>query len=114
MNSSAMIWMPGMRFANGCSESSGPTSFHTPLPSYPPREVLAITGQPVPVAEGSQLSGVRDDLIGRAGSTERAEPISHDRLVLGVDEGVRTGADGDTGVLEVVEQLGRYVLVVEA
>ena len=49
-NSSARISAPAQSppsAANGSPACSGASIFQTPLPSYPPREVLAITGQPI-------------------------------------------------------------------
>ena len=78
-----------------------------------PRAVLAITGQPCSVAERDQRGGVGHHPVRRAGRPERGQPVAHDRLVLGVHQRVRPGPDRDPGRLQVAEQPGRHVLVVE-
>ena len=55
----------------------------------------------------------RHDGVPRARHAQRAEPLAHHRLVLGVDERLRARPYGDAGVGQRVQVLGRHVLVVE-
>ena len=51
--------------------------------------------------------------MGGGGRVEGIQPLPHHRLVLGVHEGVRTGEHLHPGCLELVQEPGRDVLVVE-
>ncbi len=80
----------------------------TPLPSYPPAGGLQHARQP----EGQHLGHLRHDGVAGAGHPEGAEPLAHDRLVLGVHQRIGPGPDRQRP-LQRAQVLGRHVLVVE-
>ena len=76
----------GVPAASSCATSagSGPSSSHTPRPSYPPRTALSTIGQPVRARESVDVRGVGGP---RRTPACRARPSSArriDELVLGV------------------------------
>ena len=65
------------------------------------------------VAERDHGLGIGGHPVGGTGRTEGGHPVPHDDLVLGVDQRIRTGPYGHSGRLELDQQSGRHVLVVE-
>ncbi len=74
---------------------------------------MAITGQPLRSANATSAAGSGTTAFTGQGIAHRAQPGSHHRLVLGVDERLRAGPDGDPGRLQGVQDVRRYVLVIE-
>jgi hypothetical protein len=65
------------------------------------------------LAEGGQGGFVGYDPADGTGSTESCQSITHDRLVLGMDESRRPWPNHHSGRLKIPKQSGGYVLVVE-
>src|SRR5690606_29897546 len=63
--------------------------------------------------ERGRLAGCGDAGPGRAGRADGGQPLAHDHLVLGVDEGVGAGVDGVALLDEGPDVLAGDVLVVE-
>ena len=91
------------------AQSSGPSTNHTPLPSYPPRVVFR-------TRKGSRTSSTsateETSALRRARHPELGEPAPHHRLVLRVHQRLGPGSHRQVG-LERVQVVGRHVLVVE-
>jgi hypothetical protein len=65
------------------------------------------------IAEGGQRCGVGHHPAGRTRSTQGRQSITHDRLVLGVDERGRAGTNHDSSRLKIAKQPGGNMLVVK-
>ena len=65
------------------------------------------------VAEGRQRGGIGHHPIGRAADTERGQPITHDALSWACTSAAGPGPDRDAVGLQLAQQTGGHVFVVE-
>ncbi len=94
---------------SGSAQSPAERTNHTPLPSYPPRVIFRTQGSP----NSSIVLHRGHDRVPRARGAELGQPRAHDSLVLRVHERAGTRTARHAGGLQLVQVLGRHVLVVE-
>ena len=112
MNSSAMICTPSARPPNGSAPGGGVD----PPDALP---VVAASGRlgdhrpAVPSPKATSAAASATTRLAGQGAPRAVEPVAHDRLVLRVDQGRGPGPYPHPGRLQVAQQSGRNMLVIE-